>query len=86
MLQTSKTPKTATERNDRPAAPFPLFLPYPWVKPRLFLADKGYDGDAVREELLIPWYSSGYPAESEPQKPALSLDHLWLCNGKRFTD
>jgi len=42
---------TGGETSDYVAVPSLLAIPV--CKPRLFLADKGYDGDFIREELLI---------------------------------
>ncbi|MGO8242120.1 transposase [Rhizobium johnstonii] len=42
---------TGGEASDYNAVPDLLAIPV--GKPRLFLADKGYDGDFLREELLI---------------------------------
>ncbi|WP_244616232.1 hypothetical protein [Rhizobium sp. RU20A] len=42
---------TCGEASDYNAVPGLLAIPV--YKPRLFIADKGYDGDFLREELLI---------------------------------
>ena len=41
----------------------------PFRKPRLFLADKGYDGDAVRQSLLLVGISPVIPPKSNRREP-----------------
>ncbi len=41
----------------------------PCRKPRLFLADKGYDGDAVRQSLLLAGVSPVIPPKSSRKQP-----------------
>ncbi|GAA0787425.1 hypothetical protein GCM10009077_43140 [Roseibium denhamense] len=41
----------------------------PCRKPRLFLADKGYDGDAVRQSLLLVGISPVIPPKSNRKEP-----------------
>ncbi|MGX1501343.1 transposase, partial [Labrenzia sp. MBR-25] len=41
----------------------------PCRKPRLFLADKGYDGDAVRQSLLLAGISPVIPPKSNRKEP-----------------
>ena len=41
----------------------------PLAKPRLLLADKGYDGDAVREGLLIHGILPVIPPRSNRSRP-----------------
>ena len=41
----------------------------PCRKPRLFLADKGYDGDAVRQNLLLAGISPVIPPKSNRREP-----------------
>lgn len=41
----------------------------PCRKPRLFLADKGYDGDAVRQSLLLVGISPVIPPKSNRRAP-----------------
>nr|WP_225525098.1 transposase [Rhizobium leguminosarum] len=60
---------TGGETSDNAAVPDLLAMPV--GKPRLFLADKGYDGDAIREELLIHGIKPVISTQSEPQKPAI---------------
>lgn len=44
-------------------------LAIPVAKPRLFLADKGYDGDSVREELLIHGIRPVIPPKANRKVP-----------------
>ncbi len=41
----------------------------PCRKPRLFLADKGYDGDVVRQSLLLVGISPVIPPKSNRREP-----------------
>ena len=41
----------------------------PCRKPRLFLADKGYDGNAVRQSLLLAGISPVIPPKSNRKEP-----------------
>ncbi len=41
----------------------------PCSKPRLFLADKGYDGDVVRQSLLLVGISPVIPPKSNRREP-----------------
>jgi len=41
----------------------------PCRKPRLFLADKGYDGDAVRKSLLLAGINPVIPPKSNRREP-----------------
>ena len=41
----------------------------PVGKPRLFIADKGYDGDFIREELLIHGIKPVIPPKSNRKRP-----------------
>lgn len=41
----------------------------PFRKPRLLLADKGYDGDAVRQSLLLAGISPVIPPKSNRKEP-----------------
>ncbi len=45
----------------------------PFRKPRLFLADKGYDGDAVRQSLLLAGISLVIPPKSN-RRERISCD------------
>nr|WP_283404701.1 IS5 family transposase [Roseibium denhamense] len=47
----------------------PALLEMPCRKPRLFLADKGYDGDAVRQSLLLVGISPVIPPKSNRKEP-----------------
>lgn len=51
----------------------------PVNKPRLFLADKGYDGDSVREELLIHGIKPVIPPKSNRKDPP-------SCDFKAYKD
>ncbi|MEP3669989.1 MAG: transposase [Roseibium sp.] len=47
----------------------PALLEMPCSKPRLFLADKGYDGDVVRQSLLLVGISPVIPPKSNRREP-----------------
>lgn len=47
----------------------PDLLDMPCRKPRLFLADKGYDGAAVRQNLLLVGISPVIPPKSNRREP-----------------
>ena len=47
----------------------PDLLAIPVSKPRLFLADKGYDGDFLREELLIHGIRPVIPPKANRKNP-----------------
>ena len=51
----------------------------PVAKPRLLLADKGYDGDAVRENLLIHGILPVIP-------PRSNRTHPITCDFRRYKD
>lgn len=48
-------------------------------KPRSFLADKGYDGDAIREELLIHGIRPVIPPKANRKNPP-------SCDFKKYKD
>ncbi|MEW4457846.1 transposase [Roseibium algicola] len=58
------------------------FLPF-WrclaASPGLFLADKGYDGDAVRQSLLLAGICPVIPPKSNPRE-------LIHCDFRAYTD
>lgn len=58
---------TGGEASDYNAVPDLLAIPV--GKPRLFLADKGYDGDFVREELLIHGFRPVIPPKANRKNP-----------------
>ncbi|MEO9739332.1 MAG: transposase [Hyphomicrobiales bacterium] len=47
----------------------PDLLDMPCGKPRLFLADKGYDGDFVRQSLLLAGINPVIPPKSNRREP-----------------
>jgi len=55
----------------------------PLRKPRLFLADKGYDGDAVRQSLLLRGISPVIPPKSNRREP-ISCDFRAYKDGSRI--
>jgi len=58
---------TGGETSDYNAVPALLALPV--GKPKLFLADKGYDGDYIREELLIHGIRPVIPPKANRKEP-----------------
>lgn len=58
---------TGGETSDYNAVPGLLAMPV--AKPRLFLADKGYDGDSIREELLINGIRPVIPPKANRKAP-----------------
>uniref|UniRef100_UPI003709B17C transposase n=1 Tax=Rhizobium ruizarguesonis TaxID=2081791 RepID=UPI003709B17C len=54
-------------------------LAMPVGKPRLFLADKGYDGDVIREELLIHGIKPVIPPKANRKNPP-------SCDFKAYKD
>ncbi|WP_236735607.1 IS5 family transposase [Agrobacterium tumefaciens] len=58
---------TGGEASDYNAVPDLLAIPV--CKPRLFLADKGYDGDFLREELLIHGIRPVIPPKANRKNP-----------------
>jgi len=58
---------TRNEASDYKAAPHSLARPV--SKPRLFLADKGYDGDLLREKLLVHVIRSVIPPTENRKNP-----------------
>ncbi|UWU12543.1 IS5 family transposase (plasmid) [Sinorhizobium medicae] len=58
---------TGGEASDYNAVPDLLAIPV--SKPRLFLADKGYDGDFLREELLIHGIGPVIPPKANRKNP-----------------
>ncbi|WP_439631362.1 IS5 family transposase, partial [Shinella sp.] len=58
---------TGGEASDYNAVPDLLAIPV--GKPRLFLADKGYDGDFLREELLIHGIRPVIPPKTNRKNP-----------------
>nr|WP_312889382.1 IS5 family transposase [Rhizobium laguerreae] len=68
---------TGGETSDYAAVPDLLAMPV--GKPRLFLADKGYDGDAIREELLIHGIKPVIPPKANRKNPP-------SCDFKAYKD
>ncbi len=68
---------TGGETSDYVAVPSLLAIPV--CKPRLFLADKGYDGDFIREELLIHGIRPVIP-------PKANRKHPPVCDFKAYKD
>ena len=57
----------------------PALLDMPVVKPKALLADKGYDGDAVREDLLLRGILPIIPPKANRREPP-------ACDFRRYRD
>lgn len=57
----------------------PALLDMPVAKPKALLADKGYDGDAVRENLLWRGILPIIPPKANRREPA-------ICDFRRYRD
>ncbi len=57
----------------------PALLNMPVAKPKALLADKGYDGDAVREDLLWRGILPIIPPKANRREPA-------ACDFRRYRD
>jgi transposase len=57
----------------------PALLDMPVAKPKALLADKGYDGDAVREDLLWRGILPIIPPKANRREPA-------TCDFRRYRD
>jgi transposase len=68
---------TGGEASDYNAVPDLLAIPV--GKPRLFLADKGYDGDFLREELLIHGIRPVIPPKANRKNPP-------ACDSRAYKD
>nr|WP_281034906.1 IS5 family transposase [Mesorhizobium waimense] len=68
---------TGGETSDYNAVPGLLTMPV--AKPRSFLADKGYDGDSIREELLIHGIRPVIPPKANRKDPP-------SCDFKAYKD
>lgn len=55
----------------------------PLAKPRMLLADKGYDGDAIRENLLVHGILPIIPPRSNRSQP-VSCDYQFYRNRNRI--
>lgn len=69
--------KSTPAQTDHAAVPALMVMPE--GKPRLLLADKGYDGDAVREDLLLSGIVPVIPPKANRKKPP-------PCNFKVYKD